>query len=94
MTVYVRNKKIATIKKTRVLYMCSHDNIKAKKHAMDDNINDVIISKPKIHARDFDIFSNVAYLFANLIKSHKFARCAYITCPGMQKIYNLVSMHR
>ena len=61
--------------------MCSHDDIKAKKHAMDDNINDMIISKP----RDFDIFSNVAYLFANLIKSHEFAQCAYITCPGMQK---------
>lgn len=43
--------------------MSSHDNIKAKKHAMDDNINDVIISKPKIHARDFDIFSVQCCIF-------------------------------
>ena len=63
MTVSVRSEKIATIKKTRVLYMSSHDNIKAKKHAMDDNINDVIISKPKIHARDFDIFSVKCCIF-------------------------------
>ena len=35
--------------------------------------------------------SNVAYLFANLIKSHKFAQCAYITCPGMQKKDTILS---
>ena len=75
--------------------MSSHDNIKAKKHAMDDNINDVIISKPKIHARDFDIFSVKCCIFIR--ESNKVAQVCTVcihNMPWYKKGYNLVSMHR
>ena len=61
--------------------MSSHDNIKAKKHAMDDNINDVIISKPKTHARDFDIFSVKCCIFIR--ESNKVAQVCTVCIHNM-----------